>query len=162
MSYLDLDEYKLYSVLPAVDIDDVETIQEGWIDRKLRSISRAVDSRLRKRYSVPFESPYPDAVCDWVARIMDPMLLKKRGVDATDEQFVSIDEDAKAAREEIKEAANAEEGLFDLPAADAADASAISKGAPYGYSEASPYVGMDVQEYYGRDEDVDGWGTGNV
>jgi len=162
VSYLDLSEYKLYSVLPAVDIDDVETVQAGWVDRKLRSISRVVDSRLRKRYSVPFSSPYPDAVCDWVARIMDPMLLKKRGVDATDEQFVSIEEDAKAAREEIKEAADSNEGLFDLPIADAADASAISKGEPYGYSEASPYVGMDVQEYYGRDEDEDGWGSGDV
>lgn len=162
MSYLDLDEYKSYSVLPAVDIDDVETIQAGWVDRKLRAISYAVDARLRKRYSVPFTSPYPDQVCDWVARLMDPLLLKKRGVDATDEQFVSIAEDAKAAQEEIKEAANAEEGLFNLPALDTADTSAISKGAPLGYSEASPYVGMDVQEYYGRDEDRDGWGSGDV
>lgn len=162
MSYLDLDEYKSYSVLPSVDIDDIETIQTGWIDRKLRAISYSIDARLRKRYAVPFSSPYPDIVCDWVARIMDPVLLKKRGVDATDEQFLSIDEDARIAREEIKEAANAEEGLFDLPAVDTADGSAISKGAPYGYAEASPYVGMDVQEYYGRDEDIDGWGSGDV
>ena len=162
MSYLDLDEYKEYTVLPAVDIDDVETIQAGWIDRKLRAVSYAVDARLRKRYAVPFSAPYPDAVCDWVARIMDPLLLKKRGVDATDEQFVSIAEDATAAREEIKEAADAEEGLFDLPTLDTADASAISKGAPLGYSEASPYVGMDVQEELGREEDIAGEGSGDV
>lgn len=161
MSYLDLDEYKEYSVLPSVDIDDVETIQAGWIDRKLRAISYAVDARLRKRYSVPFSTPYPDAVCDWVARLLDPLLLKKRGVDATDEQFVSIAEDAQMAREEIKEASNAEIGLFDLPALDTADASAISKGGPLGYSEASPYVGMDVQEEIARDEDTDGWGSGD-
>lgn len=162
MSYLDLAEYKKYSVLPSVDIDDVETVQAGWIDRKLRAVSYAVDARLRKRYSVPFASPYPDQVCDWVARLMDPLTLKKRGVDATDEQFLSIAEDAAMAREEIKEAADANEGLFDLPAVDTADASAISKGAPLGYSEASPYVGGDVQEYYGRDEDRDGWGSGDV
>jgi len=162
VSYLDLATYKTFSVLPAVDIDDVETIQAGWVDRKLQAISNAVDARLRKRYTVPFESPYPDQVCDWVARLMDPLLLKKRGVDATDEQFVSIADDAKAAQEEIKEAADANEGLFDLPLADTADASAIAKGAPLGYSEASPYVGMDVQEYYGRDEDLDGWGSGDV
>jgi hypothetical protein len=161
VSYLDVDEYKEHSVLPAVDIDDVETIQAGWIDRKLRAISYAVDARLRKRYSVPFTAPYPDAVCDWVARIMDPLLLKKRGVDATDEQFLSIDADAKAAREEIKEAADASEGLFDLPVLDTADASAISKGCPMGYSEASPYVGMDVQESIGRDEDLGGMGSGD-
>ena len=162
MSYLDLAEYKNYSVLPSVDIDDVETIQSGWIDRKLQAISRSVDARLRKRYAVPFSSPYPDAVCDWVARIMDPLLLKKRGVDATDEQFVSIDEDAKAAKEEIKEAANAEEGLFDLPALDTADSSAISKGGPLVYSETSPYVWTDIEEETGRDEDRDGWGSGDV
>ena len=161
MSYLDLAEYKVYSVLPAVDIDDVETIQAGWIDRKLRAISYAVDARLRKRYSVPFSSPYPDQVCDWVARLMDVALLMKRGVDATDEQFISIVDDSKRAREEIKEAADAEEGLFDLPVLDTADASAISKGAPLGYSEASPYVGADVQEEIGRDEDLDGSGSGD-
>lgn len=162
MSYLDLAEYKKYSVLPSVDIDDVQTIQAGWIDRKLRAISYSIDARLRKRYNVPFSTPYPDIILDWVARIMDPLLLKKRGVDATDDQFISIDEDAKSAREEIKEAADGEEGLFDLPVADTADASAISKGAVYGYSEASPYVGMDVQEYYARDEDIDGWGSGDL
>ncbi|MCP3886463.1 MAG: DUF1320 domain-containing protein [Propionibacteriaceae bacterium] len=161
MSYLDLAEYKTYSILPSVDIDDVETIQAGWVDRKLRAISYAIDARLRKRYTVPFSSPYPDQVCDWVARIMDPELLKKRGVDATDEQYVSIEENSREAKEEIKEAANAEEGLFDLPIADTADASAISKGAPLGYSEASPYVGMDVQEDTGRDEDTDGIGSGD-
>jgi len=161
VSYLTLAEYKSYSVLPSVDIDDVETIQVGWIDRKLRAISYGVDARLRKRYAVPFSAPYPDAVCDWVARLMDVALLLKRGVDATDEQFVSILEDSKRAREEIKEAADAEQGLFDLPALDTADASAISKGEPLGYSEASPYVGGDVQEELGRDEDLDGWGSGD-
>lgn len=161
MSYLDLDEYKKYSILPAVDIDDIETIQAGWIDRKLRAISRSVDARLRKRYAVPFESPYPDAVCDWVARIMDPQTLKKRGVDATDQQFISIEEDAKAAIEELKEAANAEDGLFDLPVVDSADGSAITKGGPLGYSESSPYVWTDIEEETGRQEDLDGVGTGD-
>jgi len=162
VSYLDRNEYMEYSVLPMTSIDDVEAIQEGWIDRKLAAISMSVDARLRKRYTVPFAAPYPEAVKDWVARLMDPLTLKKRGVDATDEQFLSIDSDAKAAREEIKEAADAEVGLFDLPALDTADASAISKGCPLGYSEASPYVGGDVQEYYGRSEDIDGWGSGDV
>jgi hypothetical protein len=111
---------------------------------------------------VPFAAPYPEAVKDWVARLMDPLTLKKRGVDATDEQFLSIDEDSKAAREEIKEAADAEIGLFDLPVLDSADASAISKGAPLAYSETSPYVGGDVQVYYARDEDADGWGSGDA
>jgi hypothetical protein len=162
VSYLERNEYMEYSTLPMTTIDDVEAIQEGWIDRKLAAVSYAVDARLRKRYTVPFAAPYPEAVKDWVARIMDPLTLKKRGVDATDEQFLSIDADAKAAREEIKEASDAEVGLFDLPALDTADASAITKGCPLGYSEASPYVGGDVQEYYGRDEDVDGWGSGDV
>lgn len=161
MSYLDLAEYKKYSILPSVDIDDVETIQAGWIDRKLRAASNHVDSRLRKRYTVPFSSPYPDAVCDWVARLVDPLVLKKRGVDATDEQFISIAEDAASAKEDIKEAANAEDGLFDLPIADTADASAITKGGPLGYSETSPYVWMDLQEETGRDEDTDGAGSGD-
>jgi len=161
VSYLDLAEYKEYSVLPAVDIDEVEVIQAGWIDRKLRAASNAVDARLRKRYTVPFVLPYPDQVCDWVARLVDPLVLKKRGVDATDEQFLSIDADAQAAREEIMEAANAETGLFDLPLLDTADASAITKGAPLASSQQSPYVWMDLQEETGREEDIAGAGTGD-
>ena len=162
MSYLVLADYKKYSSLPSVDIDDVETIQTGWIDWKLKATSLRIDARLRKRYSVPFEEPYPESVCDWVARIVDPLVLKKRGVDATDEQFASIDSDAHDAWVEVKEAADAVEGLFDLPAVDTADASAISKGEPLGYSEASPYVGMDVQEELGREEDIAGEGSGDV
>ena len=161
MAYLDHVTLLEYSVLPMTTIDAVEAIQEGWIDRKLSAISRAIDARLRKRYTVPFPEPYPEAVCDWLARLVDPLILKKLGVDATDEQFVSIVEDAKKAGEELKEAADAEKGLFDLPLADTADASAISKGCPLGYSETSPYVGMDVQESIARDEDVSGYGSGD-
>jgi len=161
VSYLNLEEYKSYSVLPEVDIDDVEAIQPGWIGRKLQATSRAIDARLRKRYSVPFRLPYPDTVRDWTARLVDPLVLKKRGIDATDEQFLSIDADAAAARDEIREAADGAEGLFDLPALDTADASAISKGAPLGYSETSPYVWMDETALVGREEDRAGRGTGD-
>jgi hypothetical protein len=161
VTYLDHVTLLEYTVLPMTTVDAVEAVQEGWIDRKLSALSRAIDARLRKRYTVPFTEPYPEAVCDWLARLVDPLILKKLGVDATDEQFVSIADDAKKAAEEIKEAADAQEGLFDLPLLDTADASAISKGAPLGYSEASPYVGMDVQESIGRDEDVDCYGSGD-
>jgi hypothetical protein len=162
VSYLDINEYKGYSVLPEVDIDDVEAIQAGWIARKLQATSRAIDARLRKRYSVPFAAPYPETVKDWTARLVDPLVLKKRGVDATDEQFHSIEVDAAAAREEIRETADATGGLFDLPISDNGDKSAISKGGPLGYSETSPYVWMDEEALIGREEDQAGRGTGDA
>jgi hypothetical protein len=160
--YLDITEYKKYSTLPSVDIDYVETEQAGWIDRKLDSVSRFIDLRLRKRYTVPLSSPYPKSVCDFLARMVDPVVLRKRGVDATDQQYQDIVADAQLAREELKEAADSEDGLIDLPVDDTADASAISKGTPRGYSEASPYVAGDVQEELGREEDRAGEGSGDV
>ena len=83
----------------------------------------------------------------------------KRGVDPSDQQFSEIREDATKAEKEIEEAANSHDGLFDLPLLDSEKTSGISKGGPRVYSEASPYVFMDVQRDAGRGEDDSRRGT---
>lgn len=157
--YLSLAEFRAETLMPGSDVDTLETLHPGWIAGQLESWSRQIDARLRKRYGVPFAEPYPIAVQGWLARIVTLRAFLKRGVDPTDAQFEVIKEDADNAVNEIKEAADAVDGLYDLPLLDTGDASAISKGGPKSYSEAGPYVGFDVQERIGRGEDRNGEGS---
>lgn len=153
MAYLTLAQFKLRSLMPASDLDVIETVAPGFIDQQLESVSQWLDTRLRKRYAAPFAAPYPEAVLAWVARIVTVRCYLRRGVDPTDAQFSEIKADADAATAEVKEAADSNEGLFDLPLRGDVDASAIVRGGPYVYSEASPYVAFDLQRDTAQAED---------
>lgn len=159
MAYLDLDAFANLTVMPSSDVDALESAAPGWLDSQLGYWSSAIDARLRKRYEAPFAEPYPLAVQGWLSRIVTLRAYLRRGVDPLDQQFVEIKADADAAWAEIKEAADSNEGMLDLPLRADSGASGISKGGPYGYSEASPYVWMDQQGQAGREEDRRRGGT---
>lgn len=159
-TYLTVDEFKALSVMPSSDLEAIESSSPGWIDTQLEYWSAQIDSRLRKRYAAPFASPYPIAVKGWLARLVTVRLFLKRGVDPSDMQFDVIKLDAEQAAAEIKEASDSNTGLFDLPLrADTTD-TGVSKGGPFSYAEASPYVWTDVQVDAGRYEDSSRRGTG--
>ena len=163
-TYLDLDGFKELTVLPALFVDEVETAQSGWVDAQLDYWSRWIDSRLRKRYASPFAAhdatpPTPLAVQGWLARLVSLRLMLRRGVDSSDLQFEVIHADYLEAKAEIQEAADAVEGLFDLPLRVDEDATAIARQETRSYSEQSPYVGHDVQAEVGREEDSAGEGS---
>lgn len=152
MAYLDLNTFKLLTLAPSTYVDEMETEQAGWMGAQLDYWSAWIDSRLSKRYNVPFSSPPPLAVKMWLARIVTLQLYLKRGVDATDNQYVDIREADKIARDEIKEAADAVGGLFDLPLRSDTTATGITKPAPQFYSEGSPYTWTDLQKIQAEDE----------
>lgn len=155
-SYLSLSDFEGLSVIPASYVTEIETIQPGWTLKKLAFLSRLIDARLRKRYAVPFASPYPEVVQHWLARLATVECYLKRGVDPTDAQFAAMKEAAAEAWAEITEAANSDTGLFDLPLiADAQAQSGISKGAPLAYTEVSPYVWRDHQLEDGTADDAE-------
>ena len=155
-SYLDVAGFKLLTLAPAQLVDDIETAaptgQPGWLDSQLSYWSAWIDSRLSKRYAAPFAAPYPVAVTGWLARIVTLQLYLKHGVDATDNQYNDIREQDTVARAEIKEAADSETGLFELPLRADTTASGISKGAPFFASDASPYKWTDDQMQQAKDE----------
>ncbi len=159
MPYLDLTSFKALTIMPADHADAIQLVAPGWIDSQLVYWSGWIDSRLRKRYAAPFESPYPEAVTGWLARLVTVRAYLKRGVDPNDPQFEEIRADAERAMTEIKEAADGDVGLFDLPLRADTTAAGISKGGPLGYSEASPYVWTDEQAATGRAEDSRRGGT---
>jgi len=157
-SYLTPQQFSDRSVMPAEHLETIEALSPGWLATQLEQQSAWLDARLRKRYSAPFASPYPAAVLGWLTDIVTLAAYLRRGVNAQDEQFQLIKEAAQNARAEVREAADSQTGLFDLPLA--SGESAISKGGPFGYSEQSPYVGFDVQRDAATLEDQSRRGTG--
>lgn len=160
--YLDVTGYKALAVMPAATIDDVESLSPGFLAATLVERSAYINARLAKRYAVPFAAPYPEIVTGWLARLVDQRVLRKRGYVPDDASAQEVLDDAKEALEQLAEAANAVDGLFDLPLTASTSSSGISKGAPLGYSEASPFVGYDRQFSSAIDEDADGIGSGDL
>lgn len=145
-AYLDLDGFKARTVMPDVDVDGVEDVAPGWILQQLRSKSALINARLEKRYATPFKDPPPEVVCDWLTRLVTPLVYMKRGVNPADAQFAMVGEDAKTAIAELTEAADSEGGKFDLPLRADTTVRGVVNGGPYGYSEASPYDWTDAQQ----------------
>lgn len=159
MAYLDRDAFAARTDLPPEYLDAIEDRTPGWLDVQLEQWSRWIDARLVKRYAVPFADPAPEIVKLWLSTIVTFRALLKRGVDPSDLDVDLLREDYErvvgtADRPgEIKEAADAEKGLFELPLRQNTVATGISKGAPRQYSEQSPYAWRDAQGAVGRSED---------
>jgi len=159
MAYLTTSEFKTRTLMPGVYVDAIEDIDSGWTGIQLEEVSAWMDSLLRKRYDAPFRAPYPTQVLSWLTRIVTVRAYLKKGVEATDEQFSLIQKDAEDAKAEIKEAANSNVGLFDLPLRSDTTATGIDRSGPFAYSEQSPYVGFSRQARTGRTEDGNGSGS---
>lgn len=136
-----------------------------FVDRRLAANSSRIDARLRKRYGTGgplqpiFVAPIPEIVLDWIERLTTRDCYARRGWNPGSEQDALVMKRADDADVELKEAADSKDGLFDLPLRDDGDVSAVTKGGPHGYSEQSPYVGLDVQRKIAGRED--GWGHGS-
>lgn len=85
-------------------------------------------------------------MCGWLTALVTVDAYQKRGWNPDDEQAEQISDARKDALADLKEAAEAQNGLFDLPLKQDNPASAISQGGPYAYSEASPYAWVDAQQ----------------
>lgn len=150
MGYLTVAEFKVRTVMPQADVDTLEVSEPGFLQQTLDDWSEEIDSRLAKRYAVPFKTPAPRVVKRWLVSIVSPIAYDKRGWNPQQDQ-AAIREDAKTAKEEIKEAAEAEKGLFELPLIAGSEQSGVVRGGPFGYSEISPYVWADIQRANAED-----------
>lgn len=139
----------MLALLPAVTFFDIRiAARTSWIN-----------ARLAKRYAVPFDQAAPpDIVLDWLTRLITADAYARRGFNPTSSQDADAIIAARdRALDEIKEAADSKDGLFELPLRDDdASSSAIAKAGPLGYSEASPYTWADLQAQDGRTEDSSG------
>lgn len=145
-AYLDVAGFQLRTVMPFEDVDFLESNHSGFLDARLEVGTSIINARLAKRYAVPFADPVPEIVLGWLVAVVTVKAYQKRGWNPSDQQSQDILDEAKEALEQLKEAADSEIGLFDLPLrADAENASGVTKGGPLGYTETSPYRWTDVQ-----------------
>lgn len=143
--------------MPPEDIDALEILYPGLTLKLVTAVSGMFDARLRKRYAAPFQSPFPDALKLAVIQVAAYRLWLKRGFNPSAAHNDAIKEDKDSALEWLKEAADGEKGLIELPPKEEAlGTSAINVGSPLGSSEQSPYVWTDRQAIKGRDEDANG------
>lgn len=159
-NYLTVERFKLLTLLPASWVDAVETVSPGYTAARIGVASDHIDARLRKRYGGNWTDPVPGVIEKWVTQIVTLDVDLKRGVSPTDEQFRIIQGQHDAALVEIKEAADSEVGLFDLPMRDDLAGSGITLGGPRAYSEQSPYVWTDTQAEIGHQQDRARRGSG--
>ncbi len=152
----DVTAFRLRSDMPGDDVDLLEEREAGYLDATIAGVRADIYARLRKRYDTNFTQGVPEIVWRWLTKIATPDAYRKRGANPSDATIALLEADRTRAYEQIKEAADSVTGLYDLPLLDTADGSAISKGGPLGYSEASPYAWTDSQAEAGMQEDRNG------
>lgn len=149
-AYLTAAEFKSLTLATA---ERVERLPPDWLTNQLEHFSEHIDDRLRKRYAAPFAAPYPRIVRMWLCQLVTPRVYLKAGIDATDEQFVAVQADAGLANEQIEAAADAKEGLYELPLRADLAGSGVTRGGPKAYTQHSPYAARDDFDDLARDED---------
>lgn len=143
-------DFRTRTIMPEQDVDQLWTSRPGWFEATVASALADITARLRKRYQTPFTAagganPRPEIVVMWQTKIVTPEAYRARGYNPQDPTMEWSEKDRDRAYEQIKEAADSETGLYDLPLLDVSSASGVVKGGPLGYSEASPYSWTDVQ-----------------
>lgn len=142
--YLSLDVYRDLSVLDSDRIDELHARRPTFFDRNFWSVSRQIEDRLRHKYAVPFPLDHA-TIQAWITAIVDLPASARIGVAPTDDLFATVMARATAVEAQLVTASDLQSATVNLPLKDATDPSAISKGAPFGYAEASPYDCLDVQ-----------------
>ena len=151
-AYVDADYVKLVGSMPPADVDALEALYPGVVDGVATSVSRMFDARLTKRYAAPFAEPVPEALKWNVAHVVVAALWQKRGYNPGSAQDAIVQQNKADALAWLKEAADSKDGLVELPLKEG-EGEAVTKAAPLGYSEASPYRWTDVQRDAGLADD---------
>jgi len=157
--YVPLATFRSLSVIPRADTDSIEASSPGFIEARSALHQSWLEGRLRKRYAVPFDpAAVPAVVTLWLVSLLTLDAYAKRGFNPDLPELKPMADAAQRALDEVKEAADSETGLFDLPLIDGSS-SAVVNGGPRFYSETSPYVGLDIQRQIATSEDTFGRGT---
>lgn len=139
-------EFKARTILPQASVDLLEAQEPGFLQGALDDWQEEIEARLRPRYATPFAAPVPRTVLRWQTKLVTRDAYHKMGYNPSSQQDRdAIDGAAERCEAELKEAADAKDGLFDLPLRADSTASGISRGGPRVYSEQSPYVWADNQ-----------------
>lgn len=143
---LSLAEFKARSVIPSDQVDALEANRPGFTAKRISAWSRWIEARLRKRYVVPFPGDVPEIVLVWLVALVTRDVYAALGTTMlSDEERKSVADAAEGALTDLKEAADEENGLFDLPVRDDQDNSDLTEEAPIASADTSPYEWIDRQ-----------------
>jgi hypothetical protein len=121
---------------------------EKYVNTQCMLIQTSIEDRLRAKYLVPFPKPYPVTVQGWIARIIAPKILERRGIDPTDMIYQRLVADAQLAQQEIDTAASSTSNPFDLPTAPSSE----SRQGVTSYTQHDPATWTRVQADRARTE----------
>ena len=137
-AYFDVDYLKAMGSVPAAVLDEFEVANPGRIIKIITAVSRLIDSHLFKRYATPFSDPVPEAVKFHGAAIVSHQLRVIIGFDPGSSQDAEIIQARKDAFTWLASAANAREGLVELPLREPdpgkKDASGVARRKARGFS----------------------------
>lgn len=127
----------------------------NFAEMKIESNSEWIEDLLRKRYDVAAIAARPPRIVkEWCEARTTRDCYVRRGVNPGSGQDKELFDRAERAETQVREAADAKDGLFELPLISGQDPDAVVKGAPLGYSEESPYRWTDIEACAGRAEDA--------
>jgi hypothetical protein len=146
MAYVDRDYVGHVTPFRRPAIEQLELEQPGTFDAVATAISRIFDAKLAKRYATPFLVDVPEAIRWNVAQVVAAELFHAAGYSPGSEQVEIVEKKKADALTWLDSAANAKDGLVELPLREAPpDTSGVIKGIPLVSSEPSPYDWIDVQ-----------------
>lgn len=152
----DVIDFRTRTIMPDEDVDALWAERPGFLEAAIAGALADITARLRKRYRTPFTdaggvNPRPEIVVAWQTKIVTPEAYRARGYNPQDTVMEWVEKDRDRTYEQIKEAADAVTGLYDLPLLDTSAITGITKGGPLSSSESSPYEWIDAQaEQLGR------------
>lgn len=139
-TYLALATYKQRTTIDASVVQLCENKGKD-VSWWLESASAQINTRLTKRYAVDFTSPgpVPDQIIFWLIRLVNIDVWECAGGLPEGREDGWADAARKQVYEELKEAADAENGLYELPLrnTDTLGSSAVNKGASFVHEDAT-------------------------
>lgn len=113
--YFDVDYLRMMGSVPGAVLDEFEEANPGRLAKMIVAISRLIDSYLFKRYATPFAEPVPEVVKFHATQILSHQLRVIIGFDPGSRQDEQIVDARNAAFAWLESAANARDGLVELP-----------------------------------------------
>ena len=140
-NYLETD-LKALSYFSAFNPENAAELEAKW-PGKLQDLCSAasgwVDSRIGKRYVRPVPNP-PDIMRKLTAWLVEPEAFMALGIRPSDEQWILVQKHFEFTHEQLKEIAEAKDGLYDLPLSANDSSSGIVEPQTLSSSEQSPFT----------------------
>lgn len=145
-TYLALAAYRSITTIDG-SVVDVCTAKGKDVTRWLELKSAHIRARLVKRYAVDFTDPgpTPDKIIEWLVKLVDIEVWACAGGLPEGREDGWADKDRDRVEAELKEAADSDTGLFELPLrnTDPLGNAAINKGGPFVQEYLTPFDAFD-------------------